>query len=626
MSGCGPRKRRTERTLTRRSSGRVWIRRAAFAAATFSLVAIGASVDAAGTAAATGPVLVVVAHPDDEALGMAGIIKAAVDASRTVYVAVVTNGDASQSGGFSGYCGASAGDASSTARYGLTRDGETIAGMGLLGLSYTTTVTASRIFFFGYPDLSLATISTATTPWTGDATGLHRTYAEDGDGNVSTCNGDLGYLATGGHSAFTAAALAADFDRLFGLTQPTDVYTHVSFDGHPDHAEVYRQVVAAIQRAGRPVTLHGTLMHPENTGGCMSFSATQWPNPPEANNNPFARFTPGLDVAAPPIPACSSPSTGSSWGPKGAPNELVQVPTSMQASTEASNLKWQVISSYASQVICVQTNGVYHPSCGYMRAFVKQHEFFWTESFSPTPPAAPTNTSPPTISGAAQQGQTLSASSGTWTGSPTSYAYQWRRCDATGGACASISGASAQSYLLGASDVGFTIRVRVSATNAGGSTSADSAASALVSAAPSSTNLCLNPSFETNPVEYTFYGSGTATWASDAAHTGSLSAKLVTTDGSLNRWTQSFSVTPGQHYQLATWVKTSSGSGSLAASFWNGGTYSGVTYETQGVSGDWQRIALTVTVPSGVDRMRLELRSAFTAGVRWFDDVEAVLQ
>jgi hypothetical protein len=90
----------------------------------------------------------------------------------------------------------------------------------------------------------------------------------------------------------------------------------------------------------------------------------------------------------------------------------------------------------------------------------------------PPPPAAPTNTTPPAIGGSAVEGQTLTASTGTWTGSPTSFAYQWQDCDSAGEACTSASGATGSSYTLGSGDVGRTVRVVVTAANAGGSTSA----------------------------------------------------------------------------------------------------------------------------------------------------------
>jgi Hypothetical glycosyl hydrolase family 15 len=98
--------------------------------------------------------------------------------------------------------------------------------------------------------------------------------------------------------------------------------------------------------------------------------------------------------------------------------------------------------------------------------------------------SVPANTSAPTISGTAQQGQTLRASVGTWSGSPTSYAYQWRRCDSAGANCAGIAGATASSFTLTSVDVGKTIRVLVTATNSAGATSASSAATAVVMASP----------------------------------------------------------------------------------------------------------------------------------------------
>jgi hypothetical protein len=101
----------------------------------------------------------------------------------------------------------------------------------------------------------------------------------------------------------------------------------------------------------------------------------------------------------------------------------------------------------------------------------------------PVPPAAPGVLTAPSISGTAQAGQSLSSSTGTWSGSPTGYAYQWLRCDSSGGSCAA-TGSGSSTYVLGTGDVGHTIRVTVTATNAGGSTPSTASATAVVAAAP----------------------------------------------------------------------------------------------------------------------------------------------
>ncbi len=95
-------------------------------------------------------------------------------------------------------------------------------------------------------------------------------------------------------------------------------------------------------------------------------------------------------------------------------------------------------------------------------------------------PLAPVNTSPPTISGRPQQGATLNAFAGGWANAVDGYAYQWLRCDSGGASCQPISGATATSYVPVAADVGQTLAVRVTATNAGGSGVATSAAGAAV--------------------------------------------------------------------------------------------------------------------------------------------------
>ena len=96
------------------------------------------------------------------------------------------------------------------------------------------------------------------------------------------------------------------------------------------------------------------------------------------------------------------------------------------------------------------------------------------------------NTSLPTISGTAEQGQTLTEQHGSWTNEPIGYAYQWEGCDTAGNNCTAIAAATGQSYTLAAADVGHTVRVQETASNAGGESSpATSAATAIVQA-PSS--------------------------------------------------------------------------------------------------------------------------------------------
>ena len=84
-----------------------------------------------------------------------------------------------------------------------------------------------------------------------------------------------------------------------------------------------------------------------------------------------------------------------------------------------------------------------------------------------TPPSAPANTSPPSISGTAQQGDTLTAAPGSWSNSPTGYSYQWQDCKSSS-SCSNISGATSASYTLQASDVGNSVDVVVTATNSVG--------------------------------------------------------------------------------------------------------------------------------------------------------------
>lgn len=94
---------------------------------------------------------------------------------------------------------------------------------------------------------------------------------------------------------------------------------------------------------------------------------------------------------------------------------------------------------------------------------------------------APANTATPTISGVPRESSALTASTGAWSNSPTSYSYAWSRCDTNGDACSTILGANDKTYTLQSDDVGHTVRVTVTATNADGSTNATSVPTAVVS-------------------------------------------------------------------------------------------------------------------------------------------------
>jgi len=102
------------------------------------------------------------------------------------------------------------------------------------------------------------------------------------------------------------------------------------------------------------------------------------------------------------------------------------------------------------------------------------------------PNVAPQNTGEPAITGTPAVGQILRSSNGSWSGTtPMTFAFRWVRCDASGSLpdgsdCPRISGATERAYEVRRADVGFRLRVRVTATNADGSATAASNPTAVV--------------------------------------------------------------------------------------------------------------------------------------------------
>jgi hypothetical protein len=122
--------------------------------------------------------------------------------------------------------------------------------------------------------------------------------------------------------------------------------------------------------------------------------------------------------------------------------------------------------------------------------------------------AAPSNTELPKVTGPAIVGQQEKASTGTWIGTqPISYTYQWERCE--GSSCATITGATNSTYVAAQADAGKTLRVKVTATNSAGSSSAVSPASPTVTAPPLNTEL---PSVSGQAIRDHFEHAAGGTW------------------------------------------------------------------------------------------------------------------
>jgi hypothetical protein len=127
--------------------------------------------------------------------------------------------------------------------------------------------------------------------------------------------------------------------------------------------------------------------------------------------------------------------------------------------------------------------------------------------------ATPSNTAPPSVTGTAVLNETLTAVAGSWIGTPPlTLVLAWQRCDSGGGGCASIPGATGQTHVVTADDIGSTVRVLETATNAEGSASAESAPTAVVTgiSAPVSTGdpVVSGASFEGSTLSTT-----TGTWS-----------------------------------------------------------------------------------------------------------------
>ncbi len=140
---------------------------------------------------------------------------------------------------------------------------------------------------------------------------------------------------------------------------------------------------------------------------------------------------------------------------------------------------------------------------------------------------SPAATTAPTIAGPAEQGQVLTVTHGEWSGTPTSFTEQWALCNATGADCRAVPGATGASLAVTAADVGSTVRVLESASNAAGTGTPSAAAptATVVSDTPKITTFTPASGATGSSVTIT----GRALNGASAVRFGSLSATFTVT-------------------------------------------------------------------------------------------------
>jgi len=159
-------------------------------------------------------------------------------------------------------------------------------------------------------------------------------------------------------------------------------------------------------------------------------------------------------------------------------------------------------------------NGYYNLTPGSFPNLTNSFHYLIDLTFTVEDPTIPVNSLAPSITGTARTGETLSASTGTWSGSPTAYAYQWKRSSTSSGSYSDIPTATSSTYLVSESDVGYFIKAAVVATNVAGSSSPvlSSQTAVVVGIAPTNTVI---------PVITGTARTGTTLTASNGSWTGS---------------------------------------------------------------------------------------------------------
>ncbi len=195
-------------------------------------------------------ILVVAPHPDDEALGCAGVMLQAGEKKKRIGVVLVTNGD--------GFPQAAAIVANKAARQLGPEDFLKLAAIRQqhsLGALAKIGVRAHDLLFLGYPDAGLKTMYefNGDTPCKQKYTQKAATY-----GAVVR---DYHSLQHGRPAPYLKNALLDDLAEIIKKRRPREIYVTNASDSHPDHQASFWFVRDAARSAGFRGTLFTYVVH-----------------------------------------------------------------------------------------------------------------------------------------------------------------------------------------------------------------------------------------------------------------------------------------------------------------------------------------------------------------------------
>lgn len=218
----------------------------------------------------------------------------------------------------------------------------------------------------------------------------------------------------------------------------------------------------ALPKTGTITCPTGTVLKSSTAGSAVLFHEYLCPNPP---TNPVGPTITGDQFQDQVLTV--NPGT---WAPASGPNAVTltyqwlrcdAAGNNCAAIPGATNTTYLTTSADATKTLRAQVTGT-------------NADGVLVKTTAPTQvignPPAPVALTQPVISGILGSGNLLSATNGTWQYNPTSFIYQWFRCDNAGANCAVVPGATANTFTPTHDEENGQVKVAVTATNIGGST------------------------------------------------------------------------------------------------------------------------------------------------------------